>query len=177
MVAKGIIKRKQDVKIDNRRAKVSKFYGKMNRRDMASKLGVSIETIQADINFLKTQGIIEEKPRVIVSLARKQEIEQRRDQIATIYNENCGKITVKEIATLLGISRSMAYKDIRTLRKEERLKNFDEENAQEEEQAHDKRSPELEKRIKIIHQKIMILYKEGKINEAKKLLRMLRRKN
>lgn len=173
LVAKGIIKRKQDVKIDNRRAKVAKFYGKMNRRDMASKLGVSIETIQADINFLKKQGIIEEKPRVIVSLARKQEIEQRRDQIATIYNENRGKITVKEIATLLGISRSMAYKDIRTLRKEGRLKNFDEENVQEEEQAHDKRSPELEKRIKIIYQKIMSLYKEGKIDRAKELLRLL----
>ena len=93
--------------------------------------------------------------------------------MVAIYNENNGKITVKQIANLLGISPNIAYRDMRILRKEGKIKDFVEENAQEEEQAHDKRSPELEKRIKIIHQKIMTLYKEGKINEAKELLRLL----
>lgn len=177
MVAKGIIERKQDIRIADRRAKVARLFGTMNERDIARELKVSKGTIDADIRFLREQGIIKEETPILLSLKKKHEMEQRREQIVRIYNENYGKITIKQIANLLGISPNIAYRDMRILRKEGKIKDFDEENAQEEEQAHDKRSPELEKRIKIIHQKIMILYKEGKINEAKKLLRMLRRKN
>lgn len=173
MVAKGIIERKQNVRIANRRAEVARLFGTMNRRDMASKLCVSIGTIDTDIRFLREQGIIKEEAPILLSLKKKQEIEQRREQIATIYNENRGKITVKQIANLLGISPNIAYRDIRILRKEGKIKDFDEEDIQEEEQVQNKRRPELEKRIKIIYQKIMTLYKEGKIDKAKELLRLL----
>ena len=177
MVAKGIIKREQDARIANRRTEVARLFGTMNERDIAKELNVSKGTIDADIRFLREQGIIKEKAPILLSLKKKQEMKQRREQIVTIYNENRGKITVKQIANLLGISPNIAYRDIRILRKEGKIKDFDEEDIQDEEQVQNKRSPELEKRIKIIYQKIMSLYKEGKINEAKKLLRMLRRKN
>ena len=173
MVAKGIIERKQDIRIADRRAKVARLFGTMNERDIARELKVSKGTIDADIRFLREQGIIKEETPILLSLKKKHEMEQRREQIVRIYNENYGKITIKQIANLLGISPNIAYRDMRILRKEGKIKDFDEENAQEEEQAHDKRSPELEKRIKIIHQKIMTLYKEGKINKAKELLRLL----
>ena len=177
LVAKGIIKRDQDGRINNRRTEVARLLGTMNERDIAKELNVSKGTIDADIRFLREQGIIKEKAPILLSLKKKQEMKQRREQIVTIYNENRGKITVKQIANLLGISPNIAYRDIRILRKEGKIKDFDEEDIQDEEQVQNKRSPELEKRIKIIYQKIMSLYKEGKINEAKKLLRMLRRKN
>lgn len=177
LIAKGIIKRKSAVNIENRRAEVAKMFGKMNRRDMAKKFGVSVETIESDITFLRKQGIITTRMPLIVSSEKKEEIEQRRRQIIRIHNENRGKITVKEIASLLGISLDKAYRDVRALKKEGRIKDFDEEEMEQEDDSSNRRSPELEKRIKIIYQKIMSLYKEGKIDKAKELLRMLRRKN
>lgn len=174
MVAKGIIEREQNVRIANRRAEVARLFGTMNERDIAKELNVSKGTIDADIRFLKRQGIIEKESRVIILSKEKQkQIKERRERFESIYNSSKEKLTVKQIADLLGISYTIAYRDFEILKKEGRLKNFDEENVQEEEQAHDKRSPELEKRIKIIYQKIMSLYKEGKINEAKELLRLL----
>ena len=174
MVAKGIIEREQNVRIANRRAEVARLFGTMNERDIAKELNVSKGTIDADIRFLKRQGIIEKESRVVILSKEKQkQIKERRERFESIYNSSKEKLTVKQVADLLGIPYTIAYRDFRILKREGRLKNFDEENVQEEEQAHDKRSPELEKRIKIIYQKIMSLYKEGKINEAKELLRLL----
>ena len=174
MVAKGIIEREQNVRIANRRAEVARLFGTMNERDIAKELNVSKGTIDADIRFLKRQGIIEKESRVIILSKEKQkQIKERRERFESIYNSSKEKLTVKQVADLLGIPYTIAYRDFRILKREGRLKNFDEENVQEEEQVQNKRSPELEKRIKIIYQKIMSLYKEGKINEAKELLRLL----
>ena len=81
MVAKGIIEREQNVRIANRRVEVARLFGTMNRRDMASKLCVSIGTIDTDIRFLREQGIIKEEAPILLSLKKKQEMEQRREQI------------------------------------------------------------------------------------------------
>lgn len=174
MVAKGIIKREQNARIANRRTEVARLFGTMTERDMARKLNVSKSTINADIRFLREQGIIEEESRVVVLSREKQkQIKERRERFESIYNNSKEKLTVKQVADLLGIPYTIAYRDFRILKREGRLKNFDKENAQEEEQVENKRSPKLKKRIKIIYQKIMTLYKEGKIDKAKELLRLL----
>ena len=173
LVAKGIIKREQDARIANRRTEVARLFGTMNERDIAKELNVSKGTIDADIRFLKRQGTIEESRVVVLSKEKQKQIKERRERFESIYNNSKEKLTVKQVADLLGIPYTIAYRDFRILKREGRLKNFDEENAQEEEQVENKRSPELEKRIKIIYQKIMSLYKEGKIDKAKELLRLL----
>lgn len=174
LVAKGIIKREQDARIANRRADVARLFGTMNERDMAKELKVSKGTIDADIRFLKIQGIIEEKSRVVILSKEKQkQIKERRERFESIYNSSKEKLTVKQVAHLLGIPYTVAYRDFRILKRDGRLINFDEEDIQEEKQDEDKRNPELEKRIKIIYQKIISLYKEGKIDMAKELLRLL----
>ena len=172
-MAKGIIEREQDARITERRAEVAKLFGTMNERDMAQKLNVSKGTIDADIRFLREQGIIKGKSHTILPLEIQEKIRKRREYFESIYNASKEKLTVKQIADLLGISYTIAYRDFGILKKEGRLKDFDEENGKEENQDEQKRSPELEKRIKIIYQKIMSLYKEGKINKAKELLRLL----
>lgn len=173
MVAKGIIKREQDARIANRRTEVARLFGTMNERDIAKELNVSKGTIDADIRFLKRQGTIEESRVVVLSKEKQKQIKERRERFESIYNNSKEKLTVKQVTDLLGIPYTIAYRDFRILKREGRLKNFDEENAQEEEQVENKRSPKLEKRIKIIYQKIMSLYKEGKIKKSKELLRLL----
>lgn len=174
LVAKGIIKRELDTRITNRRANVARLFGTMNKRDMARELKVFKGTIDADIRFLKRQGIIEEKSHVVILSKEKQkQIKERRERFESIYNSSKEKLTVKQVADLLGIPYTVAYRDFRILKRDGRLINFDEEDIQEEKQAEDKRNPELEKRIKIIYQKIISLYKEGKIDRAKELLRLL----
>ena len=173
LVAKGIIKREQDARIANRRTEVARLFGTMNERDIAKELNVSKGTIDADIRFLKRQGTIEESRVVVLSKEKQKQIKERRERFESIYNNSKEKLTVKQVADLLGIPYTIAYRDFRILKREGRLKNFDEENAQEEEQVENKRSPKLEKRIKIIYQKIMSLYKEGKIKKSKELLRLL----
>ena len=85
MVAKGIIKREQDARIANRRADVARLFGTMNERDMAKELKVSKGTIDADIRFLKIQGIIEEKSRVVILSKEKQkQIKERRERFESI---------------------------------------------------------------------------------------------
>ena len=126
-----------------------------------------------DIKYLIAKGIIKGELRKISSLKRQEKMKERRKLFESIYNTSPRKLTVRQIANLLGISLTTAYKDFEALKKEGRLKDFDEENGKEEKQDEQKRSPELEKRIKIIYKKIMSLYKEGKIDEAKELLRLL----
>ena len=126
-----------------------------------------------DIKYLIAKGIIKGELRKIPSLKRQKKMKERRELFESIYNTSPKKLTVRQIANLLGISLTIAYKDFEALNEEGRLKDFDEENGKEENQDEHKRHPELEKRIKIIYQKIMSLYKEGKIDKAKELLRLL----
>ena len=172
-MAKGIIEREQDVRITERRVEVAKRFGIMNKSDMAKDLGVSKGTIDSDIRFLREQGIIKGKSPTILPLEIQEKIRKRREYFESIYNASKEKLTVKQIADLLGISYTTAYRDFEALKKEGRLKDFDEENGKEENQDEHKRHPELEKRIKVIYQKIMSLYKEGKIDKAIELLRLL----
>lgn len=175
LIAKGFIKRKVDIVIESRRAEVAKLYRKMNNEDIAKMLGVSLGTICGDIRFLKKQGIIEEKPSIILSLDVQNRIKERREQILRIYNQAHGKITVKEIANFLGISYTIACRDYRSLKAQGKIKDFGE--SKNGDNSKPKRSLEERKRINIINQKIISLFKQGKIEKAKELLRMLRRKS
>lgn len=171
LVANGIIQREQDVRIANRRADVLNLYETMNQGDMARKLGVSEATIDTDIRALKQQGLIKKgRSRIILPLELQERIRERRERFESIYNGSKVKPTVVQMAYSLGVSYAIAYRDFKILKKLGRLKDFDKENVKEESKPQNERSPEIGKSIK----KIIDLYKQGNISEAKELLRKLR---
>lgn len=171
LVANGIIQREQDVRIANRRADVLKLYETMNQGDMARKLRVSEATIDTDIRALKQQGLIKKgRSRIILPLELQERIRERRERFESIYNGSKVKPTVVQMAYSLGVSYAIAYRDFKILKKLGRLKDFDKENVKEESKPQNERSPEIGKSIK----KIIDLYKQGNISEAKELLRKLR---
>ena len=143
----------------------------MNQGDMARKLGVSEATIDTDIRALKQQGLIKKgRSRIILPLELQERIRERRERFESIYNGSKVKPTVAQMAYSLGVSYAIAYRDFKILKKLDRLKDFDKENVKEESKPQNERSPEIEKSIK----KIIDLYKQGNISEAKELLRKLR---
>lgn len=171
LVANGIIQREQDVRIANRRADVLNLYETMNQGDIARKLGVSEATIDTDIRALKQQGLIKKgRSRIILPLELQERIRERRERFESIYNGSKVKPTVVQMAYSLGVSYAIAYRDFKILKKLGRLKDFDKENVKEESKPQNERSPEIGKSIK----KIIDLYKQGNISEAKELLRKLR---
>lgn len=174
LIRKGIIEENVKVspKIEKRRQQVMKLFGKMNKNNIAKMLGVSVGTISNDIKFLREQGMIQGKTPILLSSERQESLDKRRKKVLELY----GKKSIKEIADLLGVSETLVYRDIKFLLDEgKRLKKPVEEASIN--SNNNKENLEEKEYIAKINRKIIDLYEKGEIEQARKLLVLLRRKN
>ena len=149
-----------------------KLFGKMNKNNIAKMLGVSVGTISNDIKFLREQGMIQGKTPILLSSERQESLDKRRKKVLELY----GKKSIKEIADLLGVSETLVYRDIKFLLDEgKRLKKPVEEASIN--SNNNKENLEEKEYIAKINRKIIDLYEKGEIEQARKLLVLLRRKN
>ena len=92
-----------------RRLSIPELRKKFYVSEIAEMYGVSIRTINDDIRWLKERGFLDTDLRGRRSRKKVEEIEARRKRVASLYNKGKGKDS-KEIASILGISKSTARK-------------------------------------------------------------------
>ena len=99
-----------------RRQVVAILCGKINKRDIAREIGVSLSTVYDDLDFLRERGMIaNESPQskniVIPSIEEVNRLHERRMEVARL----CGTISYSGIGRMLGVSKETVSDDVKYL--------------------------------------------------------------